>query len=140
MNDDLWQFVTEEGTLFYFVRMQVANWLAKSGQEWTEIFAMHNSGTYNNEYMIVDFNKLNGGDQKDILWVIDQLPGMTRSEDLTDRLMGESYLPSYNTPVFPEIFEMGGGVEQVKKYGDWWSYDKNPRYAMLQQHHKSSKC
>ncbi len=51
--------------------------MANSGKEWYEIFAKYNSGTYNNQYMIVDyklfkpFNAL----QANTLWIVEQMPG-----------------------------------------------------------------
>ena len=63
-NPELWPYVKENGTLFYYVRLQVANWLAKSGKEWTDIFSLYNSGTYNNEWMVVDFKELDANSEK----------------------------------------------------------------------------
>jgi hypothetical protein len=38
-----------------YIRISVANRLANSAKEWTEIFKQNNSGTYNSQWMIVDF-------------------------------------------------------------------------------------
>ncbi len=38
-------------------RVRVANLMASSGSEWVEFFGKHQSGTYNNQYMITDLNK-----------------------------------------------------------------------------------
>ena len=35
----------------------VANYLAKSGEEWSDTFSKQNGGTYNNQWFVVD-NKL----------------------------------------------------------------------------------
>ena len=35
----------------------VANRLAKIGKDWADIYAQQNSGTYNCEWMILDYNK-----------------------------------------------------------------------------------
>lgn len=40
-----------------YIRISVANRLANSGKEWTEIFKQNNSGTYNSQWMIVDYAK-----------------------------------------------------------------------------------
>ena len=62
-NSELWPNVKENGTLFYYVRLQVANWLAKNGKEWTDTFSLYNSGTYNNEWMVVDFKELDANSE-----------------------------------------------------------------------------
>jgi len=40
-----------------YIRISVANRLSSSGREWTEIFRLNNGGTYNSQWMILDFNK-----------------------------------------------------------------------------------
>lgn len=62
-NKSLWSFVRLEKIVLEFIRNLVANRIAKSGKEWTEIFGRHNSGTYNNQFMINDFNKFQKGTQ-----------------------------------------------------------------------------
>ena len=42
-------------------RVRVANLMASSGAEWIELFKRHNSGTYNNQYLVTDLNKWAGG-------------------------------------------------------------------------------
>lgn len=34
---------------------------------------------------------------------------------------------------FEEIFNASGNVELVKKYGDWFTYDKNPRAQIFRR-------
>jgi len=41
-----------------YIRISVANRLAKNGKEWTELFKKNNSGTYNSQWMVIDLNKL----------------------------------------------------------------------------------
>lgn len=50
-----------------YIRISVANRLANSGKEWTEIFKQNNSGTYNSQWMIFDFSSLHDGAGKDTL-------------------------------------------------------------------------
>lgn len=47
--------------LFDTVRSIVASRLADSGAAWCDIFSQYNSGTYNNQWMIVDYNKFTKG-------------------------------------------------------------------------------
>ena len=70
-------------TLF---RSTVANRLATDGRSWTNIFSVHNSGTYNNQWMVVDYNQFTPGDKElkpNLLWVLEQIPGYIQTEDLT---------------------------------------------------------
>jgi hypothetical protein len=76
MNASLLQFVVPQ-TVLYWVRVMVANRMASSGSEWSTIFSKYNSGTYNNQWMIVD-NKLyspNQPIQPNTLWICEQIPG-----------------------------------------------------------------
>lgn len=41
-----------------YIRISVANRLAKSGKEWADIFKENNSGTYNSQWMIIDYKIL----------------------------------------------------------------------------------
>ena len=38
-------------------RVMAATRLAAGGEQWTELFSRHNSGTYNNHWMVVDHGK-----------------------------------------------------------------------------------
>ena len=40
-----------------WMRGMAANWLARSPEEWARYFSMHNSGTYNSQWMILDHRK-----------------------------------------------------------------------------------
>ena len=67
-------------------RSTVANRLATDGKSWTNIFSIHNSGTYNNQWMVVDYNKFTPGDKElkpNLLWVLEQIPGYIQTKDLT---------------------------------------------------------
>jgi len=43
-------------SLLTWVRVIVANRLASNGEEWAKIFQKENSGTYNNQFMILNLN------------------------------------------------------------------------------------
>ena len=61
------------------IRVMVANRLASSGEEWGQVFARRNSGTYSNQWMVVE-------QARGRLWVTEQLPGTvtTRSPSSTE--------------------------------------------------------
>jgi hypothetical protein len=63
-----------------WIRSIVANRLAHTGQEWTDLFARYNSGTYNNQFMVVDYKRFTPGTAPlaGTLWIIEQIPGQVQ--------------------------------------------------------------
>ena len=58
---NLFQNLTSFGHFIVFepIRVMIANRLAEFGSQWSLMFEKYNSGTYNNQWMIVDYNKIN---------------------------------------------------------------------------------
>jgi len=134
-NKDLFRFVTP-ATVFTWIRSQIANRLAKNGREWALIFRKYNSGTYNNQWTIVDYKLFQPGQplpQQGLLYVLEQLPGFVQHADLSTFFEGQGYWPSYNIPYFDGIFNMSAAWPNVKKYGDWFTYEKNPRALIFRR-------
>lgn len=71
--------------------------------------------------------------------MVEQIPFFTEFRDMSDILREQSYWPSYNVPYFPTIFNASGNWENVKKYGDWFSYDKTPRSLIFKRDHGKVK-
>ncbi|XP_021942311.1 putative phospholipase B-like 2 isoform X2 [Zootermopsis nevadensis] len=139
-NHSLWQYVKAEGQVLEQVRTMVANRLGHCGMSWSKAFTLYNSGTYNNQWMVVDYKRFKKGTPQHLLrdkllWVLEQLPGYIRAEDKTQVLRQQSYWPSYNTPYFPDIYSMSGQGELAAKYGDWFTYDRTPRALMFRRDH-----
>ncbi|KAH6922906.1 hypothetical protein HPB50_020104 [Hyalomma asiaticum] len=128
-NPDLWLFLDPEASPLTWVRAMVATRLATSGKEWVDIFARKNSGTYNNQWMVVDYKLFKPGSAiaNDTLWILEQMPGITRQKDVSDILRKQRYWPSYNVAYFEDIFVISGQTALVEKYGDYYSYDRAPR-------------
>ncbi|XP_015925352.1 putative phospholipase B-like 2 [Parasteatoda tepidariorum] len=136
-NDSLWKYVVPQ-TILEWQRNIIANRLAKTGKQWVTLFGILNSGTYNNQWMVVDYNKFKPGSplQDGLLYVLEQLPGYLHSEDRTDVLRNQGYWPSYNVAYFKDIFVMSGAQANADKYGDWFTYERNPRALIFQRDHK----
>lgn len=139
-NRTLYEHVRPEGQILEFVRAMVANRLATDGASWVRLFRDHNSGTYNNQWYVVDYNKftpavgkMKGSVRPGLLWVVEQLPGYTEAADITEELKQTSYFPSYNIAYFPSVFNLSGGNERVNTYGDWFGYHTNPRAKIFKQ-------
>ena len=102
-------------TLPKWIRVNLANRLCEDNISWIETFFKHNSGTHNNQWLITDykaFNKFLKGESeiKGVVHLVEQTPMLYKKyfEDLTEILVKQSYLASYNAPYFEEVAESLG--------------------------------
>ncbi|KAI1285775.1 putative phospholipase B-like 2 [Halotydeus destructor] len=143
-NPQLYKYVDQpDKVVLEFMRTMVANRLSRTGSEWTEQFDMYNSGTYNNQFMIIDYNKFNqwlhyksySSSPEGILWIIEQMPGTSERADLTPLLLDRKYFSSYNRPYFPRIFNISGAQSLVDQYGSYYTYEATPRALIFARDH-----
>jgi len=124
--------------LLAWERVRLANALATSGEEWSRIYALHNSGTYNNQYMVVDIDLFKPGQAlaPNTLWVIEQIPGLVVGGDVTHELE-RGYFPSYNVPYWPEIYEKSGYPRLDERHGrrKGSEYSLAPRASIFRRDH-----
>ena len=132
------------------LRVMAANRLATNGEEWTDIMSKDNGGTYNNQWMIIDYNKIqqDGSLDDGTLWVFEQLPGLqfiinfklkfcflplgrTWAEDQTNVLREKGFWASYNRAFYPEVHILSGGQEMAERYGEYFSYTDTPRAKIM---------
>ncbi|OQR76026.1 putative phospholipase B 2-like [Tropilaelaps mercedesae] len=135
-NPALWSKITPKCNLEW-VRTIVANRLARTGEEWYKMFQREQSGSYNNQWMIVDYKRFTPGKniQPGTLTVLEEIPGMVKFADQSDLLSKQSYWPSYNIPFYQEIYNASGWPRMVKKFGDWFTYDRSPRANIFRRDH-----
>jgi len=104
-------------TLMCWMRTMVANRLADNGYSWIEIFSKYNSGTYNNQFQILDLKLIDTSNKKispGALYIVEQLPGSCDFEDVTE-ILKKGYWPSYNTPYIMSVREKSGVIDEIKK-------------------------
>ncbi|EEC17182.1 conserved hypothetical protein [Ixodes scapularis] len=94
----LWNLVKPDSAPLTWVRGMVATRLATNGSQWVSIFGRLNSGTYNNQWMVLDYKLFTSGKAiaKNTLWILEQMPNLTKSEDLSNYLQKQRYWASYN--------------------------------------------
>ncbi|BDA45664.1 Phospholipase B-like 1 [Coccomyxa sp. Obi] len=134
LDTDLYKLLTPKSVLNW-QRVRLANAMATSGSEWADIVAQYNSGTYNNQYMVVDL-KLFRPEQElrpNLLWVVEQVPGLTVAEDQTE-ILSRGYWPSYNIPFYPEIYRRAGYLklqrDQQARGGDYIAAARQKSYQL----------
>ncbi|PAA64580.1 hypothetical protein BOX15_Mlig031578g3 [Macrostomum lignano] len=121
-------------SLLAWQRVRAANQLAETGQQWAKQFSRFNSGTYNNQYMLVDLNKFkrNASLDNGALTIVEQIPGLVRYSDQT-AILRTGYWPSYNVPFHQDVYQLSGYPEVVKKFGLDYSYQLAPRAKILRR-------
>ncbi|KAK6171419.1 hypothetical protein SNE40_019612 [Patella caerulea] len=121
-------------SLLAWHRVRVANMLANSGKEWADILATYNSGTYNNQYMVIDLKQITLGKEirDNALWVVEQIPTLVASGDET-QILRTGYWPSYNVPFFEEIYNMSGYPEFSAQHGLDSTYQLAPRAKIFRR-------
>ena len=141
LNDSLYDLLKPE-TILTWVRVMVANRLAGTSEEWTEIFARENSGTYNNQFQILDLNKIDLENKKldeKTFMIIEQIPDYTETADVTDYLK-KGYWPSFNIPYIKTIYEKMGFVEMIEKdpsLYDKYDYSGSDRPIIFRKYHSN---
>jgi len=123
-----------------FIRVMVANHQGTDGRSWVELFQTENSGTYCNQWMVVDYKKVTPGKTNqtnllpDTFWVAEQMPGNVTSGDMTHVLTEFGYWPSYNTPYFKNVFDASGFQTMVDQFGPFFTYNNTARANIFRAH------
>ncbi|XP_065892307.1 putative phospholipase B-like 2 isoform X2 [Dysidea avara] len=127
-NDELFQYINPHHVL-EGIRTMVANRIASNGSEWCSQFSQYNSGTYNNQWMVVDYKQIKPGEElgSDTLWALEQLPDSIHHKDVTDVLKSQGYWASYNIPYFDDIFEKSGFAKLADQFGSFFTHAGSPR-------------
>ncbi|RQM12042.1 hypothetical protein B5M09_004897 [Aphanomyces astaci] len=107
-NATLAAMISPESCLSW-VRTKVANALAVDGPSWTVYFGAYNSGTYNNQWMVLDTSRFsNGALLPHGLTLLEQLPGEIMVQDVSNVVNTQGYWASYNIPYFEHIYNKSG--------------------------------
>ncbi|XP_030630963.1 phospholipase B-like 1 [Chanos chanos] len=132
-NSSLFSLVTPN-VLFAWQRVRLANALAYTGKQWAQIFSKHNSGTYNNQYMILDLSRvsLSKKIEDGALTVVEQIPGLVVYSDQSQALR-HGYWASYNIPFHSDIYKLSGYDVMMEKHGEAFSYDLCPRAKIFRR-------
>lgn len=131
-------------TLPSWQRERSACWQATDGAQWATALAEHNSGTGNNQWMVVDLGRFAPGHDlpPGLLTVVEQIPGHVAVHDGTPQLV-RGYWPSYNIPSDPGIYSASGyrqAAHALLSRGPEWtaaaatlSYQRAPRAAIFRR-------
>lgn len=131
LNTSMYNGTITPQSLLYWVRVMTTTRIASSGEDWVNIFAEYNSGTYNNQWMVLDmklftpYQSLKPG----TLYIAEQMPGTVGIRDRTSTLE-YGYWPSYNIPSIPELYVQAGYQEASQLTG--WEMNDYQRCVRAQ--------
>lgn len=95
-------------TVLTWVRAPVAGRLAEDGEHFSVLVSLYNSGTYNNQWAVVDVRRFDRGSDSGVLWIQEQIPGIQASYDATPQLLRDGFFPSYNIPSIVQLRQIAG--------------------------------
>eukprot|EP01147_Barroeca_monosierra_P001657 gene1659-4787_t len=124
-------------TVLEWLRNILANRLANDGPSWTKIYQKFNSGTYNNQNFVLDYNRFQPGKllQANTVLMVEQIPGTIITTDISDKLEKDRYFGSYNVAYDPTIRKLSGVDENEQRYGSWFSYNMTARAQIFRRNH-----
>jgi hypothetical protein len=119
-----------------WMRAILATFTTTTGREWTDKFIQYNSGTYNNEYIVVDTKVWHPGQplNDDLVWIVEQLPGNNHTQSATAELANKTYLEGINTPRYQDIWHLANytGEQQAQPWkAAFWSFDGQIREHLI---------
>lgn len=119
-------------TVLSWARAVTSNQMATSGADWAVQFARYHSGTYTNQWMVMDLKLFAPGQAPSagFLTVLEEVPGLTHTADLTPFLLNQTYWPSYNNPYFEDIQEASGYAKACTMSADN-CYSSAPRASLF---------
>ena len=124
INEELYDLISTE-SIGSSMRQMLAGRLASSAEEWTKIFARKNSGTCNEQAIILDMNKIDFKNKKiedKALMIIEQMPNKTETKDVTEYLR-KGHWPSYNVPYIDTMYKDKGYYEKETSEGVYENVD-----------------
>ena len=142
LNDTLYSQVIPN-SLLTCERAMIANRISNSSKEWAENFAKYNSGTYNNQFMILDKNKINLVNktvENDAFYIVEQLPGYIKINNVTD-IFKFGYWSSFNIAFDKELYKLSGLKEMIEVKPEtipFFSYDINARNNIFRREQYSA--
>jgi len=116
-----------------FMRIMMANRLAKTGQDWVDYMKKSATGAYSSQWMVVDYNKFEPGKplKNGTLFVLEQVPSIDHIQDVTAHLQENGFWGSENRGWFKDVRDIDGENEAEEVHGNLFSADKNPRAAIF---------
>nr|CAD2167430.1 unnamed protein product [Meloidogyne enterolobii] len=136
-NISLYEATKTQGQILCWVRAVVANLLSRTPREWCQIFKRYNSGTYNNQWGILDYKRFTPEKplpDSGLFYVLEQMPGHVYYQDLSLYLKEKTYFASYNIPFFKKASRISGFKAKGNEFY-WFNWTDCPRAKIFARDH-----
>ena len=127
-------------TISEFLRVMVACFLATDAKNWIDIFLTENSGTYTNQWIVVNMGLIKQDDiaqgtlPDNTLWIVENIPGpFSESQDMTWFINKHKYWPSFNRPYFKSVADKSCNTYYHEQYGPLWGYYDYCRWEIFKR-------
>lgn len=136
-NPDLYRRYVKPECVLEWLRNIVANRLAHDGQSWLDVYQPYQSGSYNNQNFVLNFNLFSPGQplQPNTVVMVEQIPGFIVATDVSAQLQAERYFGSYNVAFNPDIRSLSFADKNADKYGSWFTYNGTARALIFARNH-----
>jgi len=125
------------GTVPDFVRIMASNRLATTAEDWVQQMVDSATGTYSSQWLVVDYKQFSPGNdlQKGTFLVLEQAPGVSHYEDMSEWLQQKGYWASFDRAFFDEVRARTGDAEREEEskesssvaQAEIYSKDQTPR-------------
>ncbi|KAL0210670.1 hypothetical protein RCL1_005106 [Eukaryota sp. TZLM3-RCL] len=134
-DESLYRRVADYRGVPTWIRAMVALRFAKYGEQWTDMFKKWNSGTYCNQWVVVDRTRWRSGYGLIGygMMLLEQIPGFTYTEDISGIFNRLGYFPMYNIPFNNMVYQYAGYPQMKEKFGDQFDYAKCPRAQIFKR-------
>jgi hypothetical protein len=95
-----------------FMRLMICNFMSNTGKQWVDNYKSWKDHMYITQWLVLDYdvlNQINSGKQASgLLHIIEEVPGKIFSDDLTGKLMTDTYFGSFNIAYFKQSHQILG--------------------------------
>ena len=148
------EYLDPEGkSVLTWTRVQLSNLFSFDQNQWIKSFLNNCSWTYNNNYLLLDYNMLqhvidacsncNGQEIEEyilknkieLLKTLEVVPGHPKDWDATPALLDQGYYMSFNTPIDDDLYRISGYEKENEEDGTgYWSYKDGARKCITDKY------
>ncbi|CAL4098399.1 unnamed protein product, partial [Meganyctiphanes norvegica] len=125
-----WHIVKGTQKLLEWMRVIVANRISTSGKMWTDFFSMHNSGTYNNQWMVVDYKQFRPFHH---IKALEQFFVKSDKHNIIAHLL---FWQSWNAILYVYVFHLSGIRNIIEKSNVWHGAHCCPNRLLRREYYR----